>query len=409
MSLRGWKTGLSLAVLAQSCLAFAGTDPTPAEIAAGWKAISGGLDARAVYWKANGIWTLDLKTGRAVKVLPGVRRARGENAMGPYPVWSPDAKRIVFFDPGPPRKYRVMNADGSNVKTIYSGTPWTYGPCSWWSASGTNDWVAVLADGPGHTVIKRIRVGADNSPGQAVTVVGFKAYGGKGREWISMSGDYVAWTDWGANERGQNRCVVRNWKTGKELEVVPRAKDACSIVLKPDGSGTSLYCPNWHGEGAAKAFDGKLLFHWSPVDGKGMIEMLRWSNHSDFICHMDNRQMRNPAGQRTWIRKATKNGKPFLFLGWGIWGADLWVNPGPAREPKAAKAAPKRPPPPKPAAPDPEKEAAKMLRLATQMLRNRQFARQNRAVIEARLKKVMETYPGTDAATRARELLDEGW
>ena len=50
-----------------------------------------------------------------------------------------------------------------------------------------------------------------------------------------------------------------------------------------------------------------------------------------------------------------------------------------------------------------------MLKLATQMLRHRQFARQNRAVIEARLKKVMDSYPDTDAAKRARELLDEGW
>ncbi len=410
MKLRVGRLGLlALVISAWSRLAYGGADPTPAEIAAGWKRISGGLQARAVYWKANAIWTLDLLTGRAAKVLEGVRRVRGESAVGPYPVWSPDAKRIVFFDPGPPRQYKVMNADGSNVKTILSSTPWTYGPCSWWSASETNDWVAVLADGPGYKVIKRIRVGPDNSPGEVVTVVGSAPYGGKGREWISMSGDYVAWTDWGANARGQNRCVVRNWKTGKELEVVPRAKDACSIVLKPDGSGTSLYCPNWHGEGAAKAFDGKLLFHWTPVDGKGLIEMLRWSNHSDFICHMDNRQMRNPTTQRTWIRKATRNGKPFLFLGYGIWGADLWVNTGPAPEPKRAGAPPKRAVVAKPPAPSPEKEAAKKLRPITQMLRHKQFARQNRSVIEARLKELVKAHPGTDAAERAQELLDEGW
>ena len=91
--------------------------------------------------------------------------------MGPYPVWSPDGRRIVFFDPGPPRHYKVMNADGSNAKTIYSGPPWTYGTCSWWTASGTNDWVVVPADGRGHPVVKRIRIDANNNPVEQVTVV----------------------------------------------------------------------------------------------------------------------------------------------------------------------------------------------------------------------------------------------
>ena len=402
-----------LAVLASVSVAAGGEDPTPAEISATWKSMSGGLDAKAVFWKPNGIWTMDLKTGRSTQILDGLRRKRGETAMGPYPVWSPDAKRIVFFDPGPPRRYKVMNADGSNVKTIYSGSPWTYGTCSWWTASGTNDWVIVQADGPGYSVLKRIRVDANNNPVETVPVVDFKAYGGKGREWISMSGDYVAWTDWGANPGG-NRCVIRNWKTGKEHEVCPRSKDACSVVLKPDGSGTCLYCPGWHGRGAAQTFDGKTLFDWRPLGG-GLIEMLRWSNHSDFICVMDNRQKRDPRTQRTWIRKANKSGKPFLFLGYGIWSADLHVESGRAKaEPAPRKSPTVRATRPatiavRPIGPDPEEKATGMLRLATQMLKHRQFARQNKAVIETRLKKVIETYPGTSAAGKARELLEKGW
>ena len=319
------------AVLAWNSLAFGADDPTPAQIVSGWKSLAGDIEAKVVYWKANAIWTMDLSTGKATEVFTGVRRAPGETAMGPYPVYSPDGKRILFFDPGPPRQYKVMNADGSNVQTVMSGTPWTYGTCSWWTSSKTNDWVVVPADGPGYSIIKKIRIDVNNAPRESATVVDFKAYGGKGREWISMSGDYVAWTDWGANERGLNRCVVRNWKTGKEHEVSPREKDACSIVLKPDGSGTSLYCPNWHGEAAAQTFDGKPLFHWGPVEGNGLIEMLRWSNHSNFICHMDNRQLKDPSKQRSWIRKSTDDGKPFLFLGNGVWGPDLWVKPANAR------------------------------------------------------------------------------
>ena len=378
----------------------AGADPTPAEIVAGWKAMSGGLEGKVVYWDGSAIKVLDLGTGTRTSLL-SVPNEYGEPSMTPYPVWSPDGTKISYHRVKPSRSFWVMNADGSNPRKVVSGINWDYGAHSWWTSNGgAGDWIVAQK---GQKIV-RVQVNADNTPGSTVKVLDTA----KNVDWLSMSGDYVGFTEWGGHGKAGNKCVAINWKTGQENDTVPRTDDACSMHLKPDGSGTSVFCHGSHWNCTFQTFDGKTFAKWKPLPG-GIIEMLRWSNHPDFICHMDNRQKRNRAKQRAWIRKVNSNGRPHLFLGYGMWGPDLRVKMRRAPKPKPAKAAPKKPLAAKPAEPTPEKEASKMLSLATQMLRHRQFARENRAVIEARLRQVIRTYPDTDAARRAQELLDEGW
>ena len=92
-------------------------------------------------------------------------------------------------------------------------------------------------------------------------------------------------------------------------------------------------------------------------------------------------------------------------------GADLWIKPAGTRSASAKKKTtrPKRLVATRPTTSAPEKKAKAMLRSAQLMLRHRQAARQNRATIEGQLKKVIATYPKTEAARKAQKLLDKGW
>jgi hypothetical protein len=380
-------------------------DPTPEQIVTEWRALAGNLAGKVVYWKSNEIRVMDLTTGAVTTVAANLPRST-EAAVGPYPVWSPDGKRILYYTHTQGKQFRVMNADGSNMKVVSQGGPWTYGTCSWWD----KDWVVVQENAPNYIV--RTRLDEQNNVVESVTVVDFPPYGGRGREWVSMSGDYVAWTDWGANEKGLNRSLVRNWKTGAETEACPRTEDVCSIALKTDGSGTSIYCHNDHHHVEMKNFAGQIIGTLSVIDGE-RVEMLRWSNHPDFLCHQGSRVIKDPEKGRAWIRKLAddKDTGKYIFLGNGVWGPDVWVQMPQPEKPEVKKPAEKPAPAAKaePKGPSPEEEAARMMKFVKDMMKDKKFVQMNRATIETQLKAIVEKYPDTDTAAEAKKLLQSQW
>ncbi len=116
-----------------------------------------------------------------------------------------------------------------------------------------------------------------------------------------------------------------------EMEVIARDDDACDISIKRDGSGTAVYCHANHGNATAKTYqDGENpstdLFVWAPAQGE-QFHWLRWSQHPDYICYNDDRA-RSLTNQRAYIRKVP-DGTDWMFLGYGIWGPDVWVDTTP--------------------------------------------------------------------------------
>ena len=315
---------------------FAGTDPTPAEIVAGWQALAGSTFGKVVYWESNEIRVMNLTTGTYTTVLTGVTRSASETAVGAYPQWSPDGTRILFYCPNGYgsqhwKMYKVVNENGTNLKTVSETPPWTYGCCSWYD----NNSVVVQDDAPEYIV--KVTIDASNNPGARQALVNFAPYGGTGREWISASGNFVAWTDWGANGSAGNRSLVRNFITGQEMEVAPRTDDACTIRLKEDGSGTCVYCHNSHFDAETRSFAVGIAPAGTLIDDNVLrpnsikFEMPNWANNPDYMCVMDDRQYSDPAVQKSYIIKLHNDADTgeFLFLGYGMWGADLWVDSTP--------------------------------------------------------------------------------
>jgi len=345
-----------------------GVNPTPAELVAAWNAMSGGLPAKVVYWRdvdgtddgRGAICVLDLTTGQQTVVRSQLDMGGGnwktlqQNAgagggPGPHPCWSPDGTRIYFFNIDNDWGHWVMNADGSNPKRVSS----TWDDGGYWFASWYDNNSVVyndIATNPsviGGEIV-RITLDANNNPVLRTVLIGDSAYGGEGRSYITAAGTYVAWTDGSANSPfgGMHRSVVRNFNgplppNQQEMEVIARDDDACDICIKPDGSGTAVYNHANHLNATAKTYQAGInppttLFVWSPVEGEE-IHFLRWSQHPDYICYMDRRNLAW-ANQRSYIRKATAAdgwaGTQWMFLGYGIWGADVWVDAtGPDTEP----------------------------------------------------------------------------
>ena len=296
----------------------AGSDPTPATIVANWNTLSGGVSAKVVYWEAATIRIMNLNTGAVTDVIARPDDYSELSACA-YPVWSPDGTKICYFV-GNPRQFWVVNEDGSDPTMIVGGVDWDYGANSWWSSNGgQGDWIVAQKD----NMISRYQVNANNSPGSVVDIYN----PGGGVDWLSMSGDYIGFTLWGGHGAAGNASIVRNWKTSAELDTVPTDEDACSMNIKQDGSGTNICCHDSHFNAEVRNFGGTLLDTWATLGG-GKIEMMRWSNHPDYICNNDFRQLPR-ADQRAWIRKLASDVDTgqYLFLGYGMWGPDVYVDP----------------------------------------------------------------------------------
>ncbi len=294
-----------------------------AGIVSDWATLSGGLSAKVVYWDASAIRVLDLVSGADIFVL-SVPDNYSEIAATPWPVWSPDGTKISYFRPDSNRSFWVVNEDGSNPTMVISGLNWDYGVHSWWSyPTVAGDWIVAQKN----NVIVRVEVNADNTPGSTVNVLDF----GEDVDWLGMSGNYVGFTDWSGHGAAGNACIVVNWVTSAQNDTVPLTDDACSMNIKQDGSGTSIYCHDSHNNAEVQTFTGTIRDIWSPIIGE-RIEMLRWSNHPDFICYNANRMTTPRADQYAWIRKLNNDvytTGDYVFLGRGMWGPDVWVDTGP--------------------------------------------------------------------------------
>ncbi|MDD5675511.1 MAG: chitobiase/beta-hexosaminidase C-terminal domain-containing protein, partial [Chitinivibrionales bacterium] len=284
-------------------------DPTPQQIVSGWAAFSGNKAGKVVYGLNNKVMVLDLKTGLA-------------NAVADFPIanifgvgnasyrFSPSGTRIACQND---KTLIVMNADGSNQKTIWQGSI---------------GWDLIVADWDGDSAVAystfdkvvETAVHADNSAGATQVLVPGPAAGGIGFCSVCRSGDYICYIDIRANCGGAcHRPIVRNVKTNAFIETVDRNNDACQLRLKPDGSGTSIYDPNYHTNPAQIKNFSNVLIDSLPI-APGMYSNLgyRWTYDTKFIIHL------NEAGA-VYIRNMTTANKDYFFLASGnmAW-PDLW-------------------------------------------------------------------------------------
>ena len=328
-------------VLWSASLFAVGVDPTPTELVDGWKALNGGssIPAKVVYWhnKHNGICVLDLSTGVDTTIRTTLDMNMGtppadnrpieqSNSFGPFPCWSPDGNRIYFFNRNNDWANWVMNADGSNPKRVMAVDAGGYWLCSWYD---NNSVVYNAASTPNNNIVK-VTINATNDPVSSTNLMTIAPYGGSGRSYVTASGNYLAYTDGDANvpTGGGHRSLVRNFVSGQEMEVIARNDDACDICIKQDGSGTAVYCHAMHDNATCKSYltginPSTTLWTWAPIQ-TGQVHFLRWSQDPNFICHIDNRALAL-VDQKAWIRKVVPAGDQNLFLGYGIWGPDVWV------------------------------------------------------------------------------------
>ncbi len=280
-------------------------DPTPQEIIDCWAEMSGNKGGKVVFYRKESgqqrIFVMDLKIGLAEEIAT--------HSLGCIK-WSPDGKRIATQNRN---GVDVMNADGSNMKTIWSGNcGGDQYACNWQD----NNHVVYSRN----TKISSTEVLADNSPGETVDI--FTRTPDGPYNCVQISGDYVGFNEYEANlpTGGLHRPAVANWKTGAMKELVGRDEDGCTVRMKPGGSGTCIFNKwNHHDPALIMTHDGVLIDSMPGVD-EHQIGFMEWSNDSNFMIHADvdlNDHM-------TWIRDC--NNKDYCFLGSDIGWRDLWVD-----------------------------------------------------------------------------------
>ena len=291
--------------------------PAAADIASDWAAMSGGLEAKIVYWDGSTtrLTVLDLQTGQTTPIAPA-----GSYSNGKIPCWSPDGTRIFVRGNG---HIIVMDEDGTNAVEETSFTI-NYNQGGWWNGEG-NDRVVALVAGTYPDAIKRYRIDAGNNVVETVTVVDEPYAGaGDGRGYATMSGDYVAWWVSNANQpAAAHRCIIRNWKTPAEYEALPRDESCCGIHLKHDGSGDYIYSYHNHYQPApVQTFAGTYATRIAEVASVSAEDKwhVRFSNHDDYVTYRDNGAL---DVMRGWVRKVSDGG--YVYLGTAVVDPDLWV------------------------------------------------------------------------------------
>jgi hypothetical protein len=279
-------------------------DPTPQEIINCWATMSGNKAGKVVFFRtvsgSSKICVMDLKTGLAKEIA-----THRDGCLK----WSPDGKRIATQNG---TGIDVLNADGSNLKTIWKGDcGGDQYACNWQD----NNHVVYSKN----TKISSTEVVEDNSPG-TTTDIWTRTPDGP-YNCVQISGDYVGFNEYEANmpTGGAHRPVMANWKTGVFHEMVDRDEDGCTVRMKPGGTGVMTF-NKWNHKSPARImnFNKVLIDSMPPVPGY-QIGFMQWANDSNFMIHADV----DMKDGYTWIRDCKT--KSYCFLGTTVAWPDLWV------------------------------------------------------------------------------------
>jgi hypothetical protein len=295
-------------------------NPTPEELVKNWATLSDNKEGKIVYMShdtsKSDITVINLSTGIPQKIaeFPPANTVYGISGSV---MWSPDGKRITMQNN---LEVRVMNADGSNMKTIVVtqlegdliGNGW----------NGNDKVVYSIGDS-----ILCTEISAQNEPIATEALVSAPP-GGYTYSSVTMSGDYLAYIDnmgnWIPLNVGGHRPLVLNVKTGVLTDIVPRTSDGCQLRIKPDGSGTVMFCEQTHYRPATVKNIAGVVIDSIPIIndpvGNVCIQHMRWSSDTGFVTVMG--CAREPL--YAWIIRMSD--KKWMYLGDAPYHPDLWIN-----------------------------------------------------------------------------------
>jgi hypothetical protein len=307
---RGWASVLLTVSL---CM---GAAPTPQQIVTSWASLSGGKDGKVVYGWNTQIYVLDLKTGNAAVI------ANWDHGTTDYGVsccyrWSSDGRRIMVQNPD---SVSVLNADGTNLKTIarvHQCSDLIWGD---WDGSGK----IVYSTGP--TVV-RTAINADNTAGATETLVSEQPV----HCWssVTIDGNYLAYNNIQGNKAtgGFHQPRMMLLPNGPTVRLVRDDDDGCQLAMLVGHGGEATYMHNIHTVPSDIAdFTAAVVGHIPQptgcgTDGKTLCAQIghAWSNDSDYFINGGDKSSWGWA----WVRKfSTMDG--FMVSNTMYW-PDLYV------------------------------------------------------------------------------------
>ena len=298
--------------------------PAHAGITEDWARLSGGAAGKLAYTRpagsnqaGSGLYVMDLSTGSERKVAD-IEFPKSHYCLAGSIQWSFDGTKLTVQTI---EGVYVLNEDGSNLETVWSGTIRTCNNIveALISHSWTSDNEIVYSTGK---KIVKTTIDGDNAKIMTRDVI-VTPPAGCAYVSIGMSGNFVAYIDDQANRHtgGWHRPMVVNVSTGERWKMVADNSDGCQLSLKPDGQGTVMWCRLDHSKLLVNKFKNGTPFHtYSPFnDG---IQIPNWSNDEGFITHMGGRV--DPVG--AWIRRSYSDDN--VNLGGDILLPDLFVGEG---------------------------------------------------------------------------------
>ena len=282
-----------------------------------WAKFLGNKTAKIVYMTrgSNEIMVHDLVTGDITKVAD-FGPANTEWGMSGSVTWSPNGMRIVMMND---KQVKVMNADGTNqvliANTNLSGDLFS---CDW----GDNSSIVYSV---GDSILQTV-INATNEIVSTKALITTPPEGSKGYCSVSMSGDYLAYIDWRGNisVNGGHRPLVFNVVTKELHDVVKRNSDGCQLRIKPDGSGTVIYCEWSHNIPATiKNWDGIQIDSIAPINepvDNYSIQHMQWSNDTNYIMVMG--QSDEP--KHAWVLRMSD--RVWMYMGSKSYHPDLWID-----------------------------------------------------------------------------------